>query len=519
MHSFLFLNFVANSVFAAPFPNDGLGFTPWRRQDSGLSETATCSALVAAQTTSGNKYYDAKYWDETKTSEYFRNFTNNFRPQDRRSFQTAFVNEWDQGQSWDCSQTCQRPDCNDITSDKEYGAAVYQVIMSFANLSQVLNSMRESMERAIKLTEVFNPAHESQGSTEWFSQAINGLTTMIAVAAALADPPVAAASAFVIGVAGDLKDAFNSDTKNKESDMKRITDLDGNDIQSLKETIMKLDTATNDFFVKGEWNGMKLIDIFDKGALADYSQIPLINPAILSVADRDLIFQRIKTAMTINLAWHQQRTWIMSFPMTKEEFDTKKTSAGNWDHRLRYWVDGKGYYLQSVWVNELGFGKSEPKYQDPPGWGSIESVYGIPYSHVFASSIASNEAGGFTKDIDVEWRDYFPTGADKETVKRPLDSITEQKSIFRIPICDVNPNISGLKTVDKFLEALIGPDGNWVEEGGKKWSSFCYCLPFVDKFGKKFRDVVDVGNWEGGDNSYCAGPIPRNRPWIPRGSE
>lgn len=115
----------------------------------------------------------------------------------------------------------------------------------------------------------------------------------------------------------------------------------------LSNTKLQLQTAADSFLTKGEWNNIQMADLFEGGLFADFTQIDALNPKIIPTAERESMYPKIMSAMVINTAWHEQRVWLMSYPMTKEQFNLHKVKAGNNDARLKHWYNGRGYFFQS----------------------------------------------------------------------------------------------------------------------------------------------------------------------------
>ncbi len=97
----------------------------------------------------------------------------------------------------------------------------------------------------------------------------------------------------------------------------------------------------------GTYGGIKLPEAFEDGVYSDDSSIPLLNDKIWTTNNRTEIFQRLKTAIAVNAAWRIQRTYIMGFEMSAEEYDKLVARAGNNDKRLKWYYNGKGWYFQS----------------------------------------------------------------------------------------------------------------------------------------------------------------------------
>ncbi|KAF2681278.1 hypothetical protein K458DRAFT_457327 [Lentithecium fluviatile CBS 122367] len=422
-----------------------------------LRAESSCMEMVKAQELlpSTGGYYTASFWPRTNTSPMFGEFDERFRKAGKNTY---FMK-----------------DLGDARDDW---------------------SQRQST-----LTETFNPKHDSQDSDQFLKQALNAMSTIVGIGAALSGDPVAGGvAAFIGGTVTAATTAMDQTAEENKGDLARVSDIAEIMAKYFNATMFAVNEELEHLVSKGEWHGHKLVDMFDNGAFADFRQLPLVDSEIVSVADRREIARKITTAITINTAWRQQRTWIMRYPMTKEEFDTKKTAAGDWDSRLRYYKDGHGYYLQSVWPEKSG-AFYIPRYQNPPGWAEVWDKEKIPHGHVFESSIRSWTEAGFEGTINTDWTKFLPNGANNETAKKIVDDVTSYSGMFCIPICDLNMNNSGLKTVDAFLMSLNAPH-NLPD---KRLASFCFCLNLSDSVnsGKTFRDIVDVGNWEGGSNSWC----------------
>jgi len=74
-----------------------------------------------------------------------------------------------------------------------------------------------------------------------------------------------------------------------------------------------------DFQTQGNSHGIDLQQIFQGGKWADWHNIPIVNPSKINPNTVNDIFSKHVTAAAINWAWHTQRVWLMSYPMTEAE--------------------------------------------------------------------------------------------------------------------------------------------------------------------------------------------------------
>ncbi|ORY12139.1 hypothetical protein BCR34DRAFT_600887 [Clohesyomyces aquaticus] len=492
--------------------NGGVGYN--------LDANSTCTQMANEQNGAPNKAYQNIFWTLTQTNTYFSNWQNDYKGE---HFEQDFVSPWGLGQSWACSVTsgCTRPDCNSLgeLKNKEGSAAAYQVMLSMANLGEVLKQIYHSIEisvlwwaaRQAEYTQIFNPGHPPQSSNMWLVQLLNAFGTIGGVATTLSGNPAAAgAGVFVQGVIGGINAFLSESSKDDKSDLARVVDLAGPINKYLNGSMTHIKDEMDAFFNHGQADNMKMSDLFTSGVFADSRDIPLLDTSILTQNQKENIFQRLMSAMVINTAWHQQRVWLMAYPMTLDEFNSKVAPAGDNDSRLKGYFqapDGRmfGYYFQSVYPDSGPFDSSSPMYQNPPGWAEASDIYGIPTSDIILSSIRSQGQAGYKGDLNIDWqRTLLENGNDRDAVQKFIGQLTSYASVFRVPICFLDPS-SGIGNVDDFLKVLIKPGerSNSDYEGAHRVSSFCYCLDRTDQFGVKFRDIVDVGNWQGGSNSFC----------------
>jgi hypothetical protein len=229
------------------------------------------------------------------------------------------------------------------------------------------------------------------------------------------------------------------------------------------------------FSQNGEYMNHVFSDIFSKGALVDFRTIGVLNESIVSTAALQTIMENHMYAMVVNWAWHASRTWIFSYPMTQEDFDSRYSNAGTNDFRLKHYYNGRGYFFQRVEATTDG-AYVVPVVQDPPGWGDLKQGGSgkIPFS---TWDVIESSADGF----DIGGYGYNPV--DSLTTNGPLASIdlltdsTRTPGVFNIPICPMELSPYGVHDLDTFFGVLT--------EGGQYWApgpaqNDQYHSPYVD---------------------------------------
>jgi hypothetical protein len=79
----------------------------------------------------------------------------------------------------------------------------------------------------------------------------------------------------------------------------------------------EITNALTQFMDVGEYNNVKLVDLFDDGNWVNYLNIPVLKTIPRSQVN-DLVELHVNCAV-VNWSWHQQRVWVMSYPMTQDE--------------------------------------------------------------------------------------------------------------------------------------------------------------------------------------------------------
>lgn len=88
---------------------------------------------------------------------------------------------------------------------------------------------------------------------------------------------------------------------------------------SLHKTESALSSFYTDFKTHGISHRMDLQESFKGGDWVDWRKVPIINENKIDPNTIINVFGRHVSATAINWAWHSQRVWLMSYPMTEDE--------------------------------------------------------------------------------------------------------------------------------------------------------------------------------------------------------
>ncbi|KAI9697327.1 MAG: hypothetical protein M1820_007833 [Bogoriella megaspora] len=445
-------------------------------------------------------------WDQVEA-------THHASDEDLTTFNFAFANPWGLGQSMSSCKPnagCLRYDCNQFGDqiNREKGAAAYMILISMQNVKLMLESLYGAAQYAwvyidgtqAKFLDEFNPAMPDDNDL-FTKELINGFAGLFAVAAAATGNPIAGAvGAFVSAISSGVLEAFPDSDDTRMSD---LAALESAITLPLNKTQTSLTQMQTDFAFHGQSGNTHYTDIFPHGAVVDWRTVALLNEGLLSSAQLDQIFVRHVQAMVINWSWHAARTWIFSYPMTREDFDSRESQAGSNDFRLKHYYNGRGYFFQSVQATQEG-AYVTPWVQNPPGWGALSSS-NISFStwDVIESSADGFDLGGYGYNpLDNINADFIKNASPdilSDSVKLP--------GFFNIPICPLDKSPLGVNDLDSFFGILAPVGARWSpgpeNNGGTYNSPFCYCLGIKDQNGKAFEDEIDVKNWAYGQNDFC----------------
>lgn len=95
---------------------------------------------------------------------------------------------------------------------------------------------------------------------------------------------------------------------------------------TLQETEKAISATFDDLTIHGHSGDLNLQDMIKDGAWVDSTKIPVLNPAVLNHNQIFDIYRKHVNAAAVNWAWHKQRVWIMSYPMTEAECKSLRNS-------------------------------------------------------------------------------------------------------------------------------------------------------------------------------------------------
>lgn len=269
---------------------------------------------------------------------------------------------------------------------------------------------------------------------------------------------------------------------------------------SSKKSIAKI---AKSFISTGQYtspNGKKFdfVSAFSGGLWEDFHSIPLLQQDDGTSAI-DTVFNRHVDAMAINWAWHRQRVWVMSYPMTQSDFDNTKAFAGSNDSRLKLYYKGRGFFFQSVFPQKEALSSYEdPRMQNPPGWADVFGR-GFTTWDIMQSSYDGFMLGGYGYSPETDFASIV-TDLHPQQI---IDSSVSLPGIFTIAQCVLDSSHPKTPDLQSFFNALAGPGALWTQDDQGDEASLCFCLGLTDKNGKKFEDYIDVGGWATGSNPFC----------------
>jgi hypothetical protein len=131
-----------------------------------------------------------------------------------------------------------------------------------------------------------------------------------------------------------------------KTNYERLEALSGTMIEMLEQASVIKDVH-DDFTIHGTSHGANMRALFEGGTWADTDMLPLSNPNIINTQNQTSVMERVMFSLAVQFAWHTERVYLQSFPMTLDEFNSHEAVAGNNDGRLKHWYKGYGYYFQS----------------------------------------------------------------------------------------------------------------------------------------------------------------------------
>ncbi|GIK07701.1 hypothetical protein Aspvir_003368 [Aspergillus viridinutans] len=311
---------------------------------------------------------------------------------------------------------------------------------------------------------------------------LNGIMTAVGIIAGiLGGPAIVTLKESINGVARGV------DTRVKDSDesLANLAKMEAAAADFYQGAINETVTLNNRLMFQGSYNGQSIVDVLAGGAWLDYHKIPVLNqdtslPQISETQASDY-FYKMLLCFSINYAWKQQNVYLISYPMTEDEFDNLSVISGDNDARLKHYYGGRGFFFQSLIMKSELLNAPYPNTQNPPGWKEIEN-YGFSTWDIIQSSADAFTRGGFDYQFDNDLESYLNT-QDWNTLLSPPSQLP---GVFTIPHCQVMPN-DDVKNIHAFADWLDGPKTDLRRD---KKSSFCLCQDIQDKNGKKFSDYV-----------------------------
>ncbi|RDW58668.1 hypothetical protein BP6252_13144 [Coleophoma cylindrospora] len=473
-----------------------------------LNINSTCQDLENFQGAHG---LTSNMWGFAHAGTYFSDWIHKkWNPGTDSFFMASFAQPWglrESTRSCVVGSSCEAPNCADM-GNAAYAPGsgpAYLVIMSFYNMMAVLHNIYAAIGHARdewnSLPDWFQSHFNTNSDVADYNalpvkEAILGIGTAVSMLLALTGNPVAGAvGAFAGGLAGGIITAIPNPTENTVKELGQFQKF-------MHDTLDTAEQSVSSFFTgfqahghsqgKGTSQDISLEQAFQGGEWVDWSKIPILNPNELSTNKINAVFAKHVSAAAINWAWHTQRVWLMSYPMTEDEFNSHYAFSGNNDSRLKHYYKGRGYFFMSVFPQSAPLQTAkDPRIQDPPGWGNVEQV-GITTYQIIESSADGYAIGGY---------DYNP----EPDIAKMLESTTRDlltdsvslPGVFNIPICALDSRYGWTPSVDKFFHALAGPGALLEDNDNGQHSPLCYCMGVKDKFGKKFDDQISLKGWYG----------------------
>lgn len=285
----------------------------------------------------------------------------------------------------------------------------------------------------------------------------------------------------------------------------------------------------NDFMQNGTSQGLDLETMFQHGAWADVKSIPLLSSTGAGDAI-EVAVQRQLNAAGLGYAWHNERVWLMSYPMSENDCESMllashcpllymlmcvpvnhlDSALSKHDSKLKFYYNGKGYFLQSIAAPE----GTSPNMQLPPGYDQLESI-NIKLTDVIQSSADGFDMGGFKYDSANNVNSLLTSHG--ESILQASNGAFP--GLFSVPICALDSSYGYTPSLSDFKDALGAKPGDMFPNLILP-PSFCYCVGLDDGHGVKFEDVADVLTWarpnqvsdmcSGGRNTK-GGPRPPRR--------
>ncbi|KAH8797345.1 hypothetical protein F5884DRAFT_815081 [Xylogone sp. PMI_703] len=476
-----------------------------------LGDASSCIDLENYQT-AHTGHLESDYYEATNATALFREWADKWdRDESNGIFEADFASPWGLEQSWKCQfdDPCTRPDCSRLGNPAMMEtAAAYQVLLSMSNFQQTWSAVWNALddgrndwvsEQAV-LVETFNPDHDIDDLVDILKEVLAGVLGLIILGFSFVNPQTFPA---IIPIGALVNLAFtsaNSGLEQAVDDMDpihKLAQIEAPVSTLVNKTKTVVSDVVNGMYVSGKYGDVSLVDVLKDGAFDDYRKIAVLNPTILPNVDQSHLMYQYLVGVTINVAWRLQRTWIMSYPMTQEEFDQTVVVAGDNDSRLKFYYNGKGHYFQAVYPGSDGVALNAPICQDPPGWAEVSDKYGINTHDIIKSSVDGFAKGGFEYSGAPDYNQILQ-GGDPDQVSEAIQGWASLAGVFNLPVCEIPDSEYSLQ---EFVNQLVRPAHVPNQYGT---SSFCKCLGIVDKNGKKFEDYIDVKNWASGFYNYCA---------------
>ncbi|GIK01641.1 hypothetical protein Aspvir_005679 [Aspergillus viridinutans] len=447
-----------------------------------LPDHASCNDLSHYQFLNGGGL-KSSYWDQIRAGDYLQHWINNNLDSSHTNLGPAFAEPWGLGQSFVCTMTtfCPRPNCANLQNPNAVDSArAYQILYLYYLRQAIDVSQTRWNGLQVALQGTFWPgllpddmmAHDF----------LNGIMTAVGIVAAIVGgPAIISGKELVNGWARGV----DKRVKASDQSLANLAKMEASAAAFYQGAINETVTLNDGLMFQGSYNGKSIVDVLADGAWLDYHKIPVLNqdtslPRISETQASDHFYNML-LCFSINYAWKQQNVYLISYPMTQDEFDNLSVISGDNDARLKHYYGGRGFFFQSLIIKpDLLVHGDYPHPQNPPGWKEIENN-GFSTWDIIQSSASAFTHGGFDYQFDNDLESYLDS-QDWSTLLSPPASLP---GVFTIPHCQVMPN-DDAKNIQAFADWLDGPKTNLLN----KKSSFCLCKDIQDKNGKKFSDYV-----------------------------
>ncbi|KAF2095321.1 hypothetical protein NA57DRAFT_79811 [Rhizodiscina lignyota] len=436
----------------------------------------------------------ADFWDKTDTSDMLKDWCDGTSACGS-NFASAFADPWGMGQSFSCSMNvpCGRPDCSNMQDDTApKSGAAYEVMVSLSNVNQYLVNLRAALNQgkdrfnglSTALQQTFWPSHNPDNLL--LGEIMNGGQAAMGMIAAIAGGPMAGIAKELVN--GMLNGVYRAMTGKDES-LQNLASMEQETDEWYQGCLNSVNTLNDDLMTLGSHDGMSVQDLLADGTWLDYRDHPILNtdasrPLVQEGQLNDLMYHFL-LGQLINYSWKQQSTWLVTYPMSEDDFNSRTWNAGSNDGRLKMYYGGTAWFFQSLYMDG-----NIPTAQNPPGWDKVEDNMGDGFDahSIIVSSADGFSDSGFDHDFNTNFDQFF---SEPDTTTW-LSVGPRARGYFSIPVCNLagSDNVGSLDELNDWLDS----PGDWFADGRAK-SSYCACKDTTDQTGKLFSDAFpsDMG--------------------------